>query len=238
MKIIKNVYLYTKEDPKITQFHWAPIATIIEDLVKRYKKSKDVLEIGPGTVPFPLTTISIGVNETIKDYISIDIDTTLFPFENDTFDFMYCRHVLEDIQNPDFALAEIFRTAKHGFIETPSPLIEISKGVDATSSNLQFNYCGYIHHRYIIWSYKNVVYILPKYPILEYLKENKQLFSIANNYPVYWNNYFLWDKTFPPEVVVYKNGVNMEIRRDYVTLLERAIYESMLNTNEFIEKIK
>jgi len=38
--------------------------------------------------------------------------------------------VLEDIQNPNFAISEIFRVSQKGYIETPSPLIEITYGVE------------------------------------------------------------------------------------------------------------
>ena len=72
--------------------------------------------------------------------------------------------MLEDIQNPDFALNEITRVTKYGgYIETPSPLIEVTKNVDG--SGFSNSYCGYIHHRYIVWSniQKNEIYFLPKY---------------------------------------------------------------------------
>ena len=78
-------------------------------------------------------------------------------------DFVYSRHTLEDIQNPDFCMNEIIRISKSGYIETPSPLIETAKGIDAPDKRM--NYAGYIHHRYIIWSNieKCEIYILPKY---------------------------------------------------------------------------
>jgi ubiquinone/menaquinone biosynthesis C-methylase UbiE len=123
------------------------------------KNHNKVLEVGPGVVPFELSTDFIGANEQITNYCNIDIDKTTFPFETNKFDFVYCRHVLEDIQNPDFALSEIIRVSKYGgYIETPSPLIEVTKNVDG--SQLSKFYCGYIHHRYIIWSsiQKNEIY--------------------------------------------------------------------------------
>lgn len=233
MNYLENLNDYKFEDDHIVNFYWSPLNIITDKLIERYKNCKKVLEIGPGTVPFPLSTNSIGINEKIKDYIEVDIDTTIFPFKIHEFDFMYCRHVLEDIQNPDFAISEIFRTCKSGYIETPSPLIEITKGVDSGRNGV--DYCGYIHHRYIIWSYKNTVYFLPKYPIIEYLIPNKQLISIANNYPIYWNNYLLFSN--PCSIVIYKNGINMEIRTDYINLINRAVLESFLTTNEFFHNL-
>jgi hypothetical protein len=105
---------------------WKPnqsVIKIIEQIciTNNYVKN---LEIGPGLVPFSLATDFIGCNEMIKNYLDIDIDNQLFPYKDNEINFVYCRHVLEDIQNPDFALNEIFRVTKDGgYIETPSPLI-------------------------------------------------------------------------------------------------------------------
>jgi hypothetical protein len=232
---------------KIKTHHWYPIKNIIDILVVfcENKKMKNILEIGPGKIPFPLANKFIGYNEKIKDYIEIDIDTTALPFEYKELEFIYSRHTLEDIQNPDFAMKEIIRTSKSGYIETPSPLIEILKGIDYNkNSDL---YGGYIHHRYIIWSNieKCEIYILPKYSniIDNFLvineKELKKLYCIANNYPIYWNNYFFWFER-EPKIIVYKNGINMGVNRDliedYSLLIGDAINQSLFNTNYMIQK--
>lgn len=85
--------------------------------------------------------------------IKIDIDKDKIPFVDNYFDFVYCRHVLEDIQNPDFAYNEIVRVSKAFYIEIPSPFTEISRVIDAEYSfNLYNNnlYRGYIHHKHIL----------------------------------------------------------------------------------------
>ena len=209
----------------ILNHYWAPIKEVTDYVNSLCDNYKDVLEIGPGTVPFKSANRFIGYNEKV-DYLKVDIDTTIFPFEESEFDFIYCRHVLEDIQNPDFAAKEIFRTGKHGYIETPSPMAEITRGVES-------NYCGYIHHRYIIWSYLNTIYFLPKYPLVEYINNNEKLVNLLNSNPFYWNNYCFWNKE--TKIIVYKNGVNMEIREDYVNLINRALNESILTTDELIQ---
>ena len=158
-KVVKNSATATSNTPIKPK---TPIK-IVENICLTNKYQKN-LEIGPGIVPFLLATDFIGSNENIKNYIDIDIDNQLFPYKDNEIDFVYCRHVLEDIQNPDFALQEIFRVTKDGgYIETPSPLIEITKDVDA--NNLSNIYCGYVHHRYIVWSdiEKCEIYFLPKY---------------------------------------------------------------------------
>jgi hypothetical protein len=46
----------------------------------------------------------------------------------------------------------------------------------------------------------------------------------------------MWkDKT--PKVIIYKNGVNMNMG-DYMGLLNRAVNESLINTNYFITNFK
>jgi len=230
----------------INKHFWGPNRTILK-MVEKYcitNKYKQILEIGPGKVPFKLATDFIGSNETITSYIEIDIDNQIFPYSDNHFDFIYCRHVLEDIQNPDFALSEMLRISKSGYIETPSPLIEITKDVDAAS--LSDKYCGYIHHRYIVWSsiQKNEIYFLPKYScILDHMLDisddvKYHLYNLINNYPVYWNNYFVYDSVNSPKIIMYKNGVNFGINKnmigDYIALVTRAINESIENTNYFV----
>jgi hypothetical protein len=231
----------------IQNHFWGPNKTIL-NLVEKYcitNKCEQILEIGPGKVPFKLATDFIGSNETITSYIEIDIDKQLLPYSASQFDFIYCRHVLEDIQNPEFALSEMIRISKSGYIETPSPLIEITKDVDAAP--LSDKYCGYIHHRYIVWSSieKNEIYFLPKYScILDHMLNithdiKSHLYNLINNKPIYWNNYFIYDVINSPKIIMYKNGVNFNTKgrtmvEDYISLITRAINESIENTNYFI----
>jgi hypothetical protein len=237
----------------IKNFYWGPnilINRIIEEICITNKYEK-ILEIGPGNIPFNLATDFIGSNEIIKNYIEIDIDKDKFPYDSNCFDFIFCRHVLEDIQSPDFALHEIFRVSKYGgYMETPSPLIEITKDVD--SAPFSDKYCGYIHHRYIVWSniQQNKIYFLPKYScILDHMllisdETKKHLYNLINNYPVYWNNYFLYDSKCKPTVIMYKNGINFNstpessMAEEYIQIVSRAINESIENTNYFIQTYK
>ena len=233
-------------DLKVINKFWAPIKDITESVETFCLKNKykNILEIGPGYVPFSLATKSVGFNEKISDFIEVDIDTKLLPYENNEIDFVYSRHVLEDIQNPDFALSEIFRVSKSGYIETPSPLIEITKGVDG--SPFSYKYGGYIHHRYIVWSdiQKNEIYFLPKYGnIIDYFLEINQvnldkMANLINNKPIYWNNYFIWSD-IKPKIIMYKNGINFNTKggtmiEDYNKLINEAVNVSIQNTDYFV----
>jgi hypothetical protein len=230
---------------KVINFYWGPITQIISNIEFFCIENnfQNILEIGPGNVPFSLSTKTIGFNETIKDFIELDIDTNKLPFEDGSIDFVYSRHTLEDIQNPDFCMNEIIRISNSGYIETPSPLIEVTKGVDAPYKSI--SYAGYIHHRYIIWSNieKCELYFLPKYNSIidnyfEHNSDNKiNYYNIINYKPIYWNNYFIWkDKT--PKLIMYKNGVNFGVKNhmihDYIDLLYEAINTSIQNTDYFV----
>lgn len=222
--------------------YWATLKEVWEKLDKFCDENKatKVLEIGPGICPFPRSTHFVGFNEKLPNVTEVDIDEEKLPFEDKEFDFLYCRHTLEDIQNPRFALQEMIRVSKAGYIETPSPLVEISKGVDAHTMSDLFG--GYLHHRYIVWSNidKNEVHFLPKYGSfidqLMYITSSTQYQAdnILEN-PFYWNNYFYWTESKdPPKIFMYKNGVQMkDLINEYPAYVNRAINECIKNTEYF-----
>ena len=140
---------------------------------------------------------------------------------------------------PNFALKEIVRCCKSGYIETPSPLIEITKGIDG--HNDSDKYCGYLHHRYIIWSdiEKCEMYFLPKYScIIDNFMElynPVDFYKIVNDKPLYWNNYFIW-KDKQPKITMYKNGINYYLTpENYCNIINIAINTSIKNTEYFVD---
>jgi len=97
------------------------------------KPGDRVLDIGSGNVPFPFAThlADISISDDSygragcpfkilngKEVYECDIEN--LPFQNDEFDFVYCSHVLEHVENPDKACRELMRVSKRGFIETPT----------------------------------------------------------------------------------------------------------------------
>jgi len=184
----------------------------------------------------------MGYNEKYPDTINIDIEEEKFPFSDKEIDFIYCRHVIEDLTNPIFTLKEIFRTSKYSYIETPSPLAEITKGIDNYGQNSQ-NYYGYIHHNYIVWSNikKNTIYLLPKNVniIHNFINSNSlNIYQLLKN-PFAWNNYFFSNNFSKPNIIIYKN---INIPSDnyinfYIEILNNAIKESIDNSNYFMQTI-
>ena len=97
------------------------------------KDTDKVLDIGSGHLPFPLAThlADISIDNAYigragapfkyvdgKPVYECNIEHT--PFEDKEFDFVYCSHVLEHVQNPEAACQELMRIGKRGYIECPS----------------------------------------------------------------------------------------------------------------------
>lgn len=235
-----------RNDEKLEYFFWAPNPKLVDKLILFLDTigiKDEIIDVGCGHGParFPKATYILGKDvKVIPDnlnFIDFDLDFDKFIQRDKFFNFVYCRHVLEDIQNPQHAFSEITRIAKQGYIETPSPLIEITRGADKGILR------GYTHHRYIVWSdiKSNTLFFLPKYPLVENLlipdEMTKKILYILNNYSVYWNNYYIWDDKIQPNIFVYRNGINFDILTDYANLISTAIQKSIEYTNVFINRI-
>ena len=244
---IEDVNTLPNTEQSIQNFFWYSNHLIDERLCKTLDRigiNQNIIDVGCGMAYFPKATHLLDISaKPVPDKVvfSIDLDFDKIPYSNSYFNFAYCRHTLEDIQNPNNAFNEIVRVASQGYIETPSPLVEIMKGIDGKV--FSFDYVGYHHHRYIVWSdiKTNTLYFLPKYPLVEYITINPGLlqryYYLLNHYPVYWNNYYVWNPNKPPKIIVYRNGVNMAIQNDYARLIIEAITSSIKYTNEFIRML-
>lgn len=99
MENIKQEESDIQNKNKVINFYWNPILEVRQFLEFFCKQNnfKNILEIGSGIVPFSLSTISVGYNEKINNFVEIDIDDTRLPYSDKSIDFVYSRHVLEDI---------------------------------------------------------------------------------------------------------------------------------------------
>ncbi len=89
-----------------------------------------VLDIGSGGDPFPHATFLVDrfIEPTAHRYGSIvqdgkplvSADIHHLPFHDKTFDFVYCAHILEHVEDPITACGEIMRIGKRGYLETPT----------------------------------------------------------------------------------------------------------------------
>jgi SAM-dependent methyltransferase len=89
-----------------------------------------VLDVGNGGNPFPhagvLVDRFLDVSPTRRERLVtknkpfVQADIHDLPFGDKSFDYIYCVHVLEVIENPLRACQELMRVGKRGFIETPT----------------------------------------------------------------------------------------------------------------------
>jgi SAM-dependent methyltransferase len=89
-----------------------------------------VLDIGSGSQPFPFATHIADkfiepTNHRRTPFVHANLPLTVcgveqMPFEDKYFDFVYCSHVLEHVDDPIQACREIMRVGKRGYIETPT----------------------------------------------------------------------------------------------------------------------
>lgn len=206
----------------------------------RTRDFKKILEVGPGgidrnfepathVVDFdPLQyndVVSYRTEEPAADgsisaprvAYNVDIDEDPVPASDDSFDFVYCRHVLEDLHSPVIAFREITRLSRRGYIETPSPMLE---SVYMVYSKNPYPGRGFIHHRYLIWTEHstNTLMVLPKYPILDFMaipRESETSYASAIMQDlIFMNTYYTWDKDDPnkqPAVKVLKHAVDYNL---------------------------
>lgn len=215
--------------------HWAPVPQIVQWLADRLPADAKVLEIGPGHVPFPRAREFVDFAESVNangPVHKIDIATQPLPFADKSFDFVYCRHVLEDMYNPFGLCAEMSRVAKAGYIETPSPIAEISRGVDGNAPP----YRGYHHHRFVIANYRDELRFVSKYPLIEYLAfDEARLATLLRTGPKYWNTYYLWEGAI--NVQHRQSPLHFDIWRDYVSLLNDGVGNAVMAADDFWQRI-
>ena len=96
-------------------------------LPKKYK----VLDIGGGDHPHPRANVVVEKNPEDNTHRKWDMrllkhqevvygNGEKLDFEDNSFDFVFCCHVLEHVDNPVQFLNEMFRVGKQGYLETPS----------------------------------------------------------------------------------------------------------------------
>jgi len=57
----------------------------------------------------------------------VDSDIASLPFKNKQFDFSFCSHLLEHVEDPKKVLKEIMRVSKSGYLEIPNGVLETIK---------------------------------------------------------------------------------------------------------------
>ncbi|MBL4898295.1 MAG: methyltransferase domain-containing protein [Colwellia sp.] len=246
----KDVDIYPTTSTGIFPKYHAPIENVIKYINHKFQPFENILEVGPGGIPLAIATHFIDhiappeESDRFSKTTVLDISTDVLPFENDQFDFVYCRHVLEDIQNPDFAFKELTRVAKRGFIEIPSAVVENTRGVDGDFESDEFpksssgnGYKGYIRHRSILWvSGEGVLGIIPKLPLIEFVNFNVNPEILKKDYQ--WNTYYEWDKDIQqPKCNVLKHDIDYKIQTDYHIIMAQVCQATIDYNDQVIQAI-
>ncbi len=89
-----------------------------------------VLDVGSGGYPFPLATVHLdgspGFSPTRYEPLApvekpfVTGDVHHLPFQDQSFEFVYASHLLQSVEDPLAACAEIMRVGKAGYIEMPT----------------------------------------------------------------------------------------------------------------------
>ena len=216
---------------------WQPRGDVQAWLMRTIPADARVLDVGPGTAPFQRADVSIdwrkpeGVPE--SKFRQIDIQRDRLPFEDNSFDFVYCRHVLEDLYDPFSVCAEMSRVGKAGYVETPSPLAEVCSGIDGNSPPWR----GYHHHRFVIWTSGDVLCFLSKYPVIEYarIQDEDAVVASLREGPRFWNSHFLWCDRI--NFRFFQHEVDYWITQGYSRMVNRAIAECRSSSTTFESQI-
>lgn len=104
-------------------------------------KSAKVLEIGPGYNPWFRSDVLCEkyLNDNTERQGAlvrdgrplIHADACNMPFEDKSFDFIFCSHIMQHVEDIKGFLKEIQRVGKAGYLETPNYLFEQSIGTTA-----------------------------------------------------------------------------------------------------------
>ena len=115
---VRNTWTYQNE---VMQWDLAPDAL--------------VLDVGSGGWPFKRAThladkyldrTTHRVEAIVRDQRPFfEVDLEKLPFEDKAYDFAFCSHVLEHMDNPGAAMRELMRVGRRGYIEVPTRLSDV-----------------------------------------------------------------------------------------------------------------
>ncbi len=229
--------------------YWKPIPNVMDWLTHRVIKPNDfVIDVGCGHRPFPRANVGVdrlnrqsleklwdeyGFDKKIET-VRCDTAREMLPFKDKEVDFVFCRHMLEDMYDPFLVLGEMQRVGKAGYIETPSPVAELTRGVDGYGNGDLWR--GYYHHRYFVWVHDETLKFISKFPLIEHFPYNeKSIEDILRSGPAYWNTYYLWKDEV--KVLHMEDPFDYQFASDYQELLWRAAQESVNSTKTFSEMV-
>ena len=173
---------------------WSQPQDVLDWTLTLADGAQKILDVGPGEWKFPLATHTCGWQygpQVLDTNKIVDFTTQQLPYEDNEFDFVYCRHTLEDLTYPFLLLYELGRVGKRGYIETPSILCELAREADASSPPWR----GFHHHVWFTWVEDDIMHFCHKFPLVEHCNFREvEIRKILKSHPHLWFNYYVWDK--------------------------------------------
>lgn len=215
--------------------YWHPPANLTAWLADRIPENAKVLDVGAGILPFQRANVLVDIAEPNaapgQEFIKCDFSRDPLPFPDKSFDFIYCRHVLEDMFDPFFLCREMQRVGKAGYIETPSPMAEMCRGIDGSSPPWR----GYYHHHFVIWPWAGELGFMMKYPLVEYLNIEQDLPAMLRPLPRYWNTHYLWKDEIKARH--HQSLVDFHLFNEYGLFLNLAMEQGRKSCDEFWSRL-
>tara|TARA_R100001015_G_C4634312_1_gene200581 strand:- start:1105 stop:1797 length:693 start_codon:yes stop_codon:yes gene_type:complete len=200
----KNYVEVTYSDTK-TEYPRLLAEHIFKDI-----KNKKILDIGCGNGEISKNLKDLGndvygvdASESAKkhlgdNFFKVDLQNDMYPFEDNTFDVVFSKSVIEHLQDPDHMLKEAYRVLKKGGVVitmTPSwkhsyryqfyidhthvtPFIRYSLGTIHKLEGFEDIECEYFYQLPIVW----------KYPLVKMLCKIVTLLKLP--YPPFENGIF------------------------------------------------
>lgn len=225
-------------DIKLSNHYWERDEDVYSFVRSLARGKSLVVDVGCGQKYFDEATELIDYIplNTDKKVHQLDVSWDKLPYEDKEVDFLYCRHTIEDIPNPRWLISEINRVAKAGYVECPSPLIEIARGADAGSPPWR----GYYHHRSVVWSDGDKLTIVPKYPIIEHFQfPDKFIIDLLQKGKDLWNTYHLWKDELKVDFSFGSgNPHSYDIIQDYGNILMSGVQMTIGQTQKFLNEIR
>jgi ubiquinone/menaquinone biosynthesis C-methylase UbiE len=221
--------------------YYGPNPKIIAHIEHICNDKTKVLELGPGLTPFSKATHFCGWDQGTQKIDSnqhtvCDFSIQKLPYADKEFDFIYCRHVLEDLYNPFLLVEEMSRVGKAGYIETPSPAAELCKNIDCGDSYAPWR--GYHHHNSFVWEHEGTLCFVKKFPIIEHIfkLDEEGVVKYLEEYPHSWNTYMVWKDTIPYKH--FQHDVDFKITTTYGEfLIKNVLQQSIASNNNFYNNI-
>jgi ubiquinone/menaquinone biosynthesis C-methylase UbiE len=133
-----------------------------------------------------------------------------WPFVDKYFDFVICSHILEDIRDPVWVCEEMSRIGKAGYVEVPSVLLELTRGMNPGRRGGKW--VGFLHHRWLVWEENGTVQFRYKPHFLHCSRR----FHFPPRYAQKWvregkaYTYLFWDGSCPAREVLRVFQVDTE----------------------------